>query len=68
MGIVVIVHHCVMVIKQVHRVPYLHISSVFLHVTDGDALVAVDGDSPSLVDITLGVVVWITPLQLIRVT
>jgi hypothetical protein len=56
------------ILKQVHRIAYLHISGIFLHVTDGDALIAVDRDSPSLVDITLAVVIWITPLQLIRVT
>ena len=47
---------------------YLHIGSIFLHITDRDALIAVDRDSPSLVDITLAVVVRIIPLQLIRVT
>ena len=48
--------------------PYLHISSIFLHITDRDALIAVDGDSPSLVDITLAMVAWITSLQLVRIT
>ena len=47
---------------------YLHISGVFLHIADGDALIAMDGNSPSLMDITFAMVAWITPLQLVRVT
>ena len=47
---------------------YLHISGIFLHVTDRDALIAMDRYPPSLVDITLAMVTWITPLQLIRIT
>ena len=39
---------------------YLHISGIFLHITDGDALIAMDRDPPSLVNITFAMVAWIT--------
>ena len=63
-----LLHSCFNKQTQAHRIPYLHISSIFLHITNGDTLITMDGDSPSLVDITLAMVTWITPMQLVRVT
>ena len=47
---------------------HLDISSIFLDVTDGYVLIAMNRNSPSLVGLTVFVVTRITSLELVRIT
>ena len=44
---------------------YLHVSGILLYVTDQDARIVMDRDSPSLVGLTISMVTWTALVKLI---